>query len=218
MAFCNSCGESLQSGVKFCAKCGAAQPAGTSSPAVPVAAPASTTAAPAAAQPQGSNAVKIVLIIVAIFVGLGILGAGMAAFVGWRIAHHTRVTEKNGNVRVESPFGTVESTTNPDEAARNLGVDVYPGAKMQKTDAANINIAGMHTVSAQFETDDSPDKVADFYKAKFPNANVSVGDQDHYTIVSTSEKNMITINIEPSDGKTLIHIASVSGKHVGASE
>jgi len=211
MAFCNSCGESLATGAKFCAKCGASQPAGASSSSVPVATP---TAAPAT-QPQGGNAVKIILIIVAIFVGLGILGAGMAAFVGWRIAHHTRVTEKNGNVRVESPFGTVESTSNPDEVAKNLGVEIYPGATLQKDDAANINVAGMHTVSAQFETTDSADKVGEFYKSKYPNANVSVGDQGHYTIVSTDQKNLITINIEPSDGKTLIHIASVSGKHVG---
>lgn len=211
MAFCNSCGESLASGAKFCAKCGAAQPAGASSSSVPVAA---ATAAPAT-QPQGGNAVKIILIIVAIFVGLGIIGAGMAAFVGWRIAHHTRVTEKDGNVRVESPFGTVESTSNPDEVAKNLGVEIYPGATLQKNDAANINVAGMHTVSAQFETTDPADKVGEFYKSKYPNANVSVGDQGRYTIVSTDQKNLITINIEPSDGKTLIHIASVSGKHVG---
>ena len=211
MAFCNSCGESLAAGAKFCAKCGAAQPAGASSSSVPVAAPTPAVTT----QPQGGNAVKIILIIVAIFVGLGVIGAGMAAFVGWRIAHHTRVTEKNGNVRVESPFGTVESTSNPDEVAKNLGVEIYPGATLEKDDAANINVAGMHTVSAQFETTDSAEKVSEFYKSKFPNANFSSGNQGNYTIVSTDQKNLITINIEPSDGKTLIHIASVSGKHVG---
>jgi len=87
MAFCNSCGERLEGGARFCAKCGAAQPAGAATPVA--AAPAAPAPAPAA-QPQSSNALKIILIIVAVFVGLGILGVGTAAFIGWRIAHHTR--------------------------------------------------------------------------------------------------------------------------------
>jgi len=209
MAFCNSCGERLEGGARFCAKCGAAQPAGAATPVA--AAPAAPAPAPAV-QPQSSNALKIILIIVAVFVGLGILGVGTAAFIGWRIAHHTRITNKDGNVRVESPFGTVESSNNADDAARNLGVDIYPGATMRKGNAANITIAGMHTVSAEFETTDSAEKVADFYKSKFPDANMTMADQGRTTIVSNDKKNLITINIEPSDDKTVIHIANVSGK------
>jgi hypothetical protein len=211
MAFCNSCGERLESGARFCAKCGAAQPGGA---ATPVATPAAPSPAPAG-QPQSSSALKVILIIVAVFVGLGVLGVGTAAFIGWRIAHHTRITDKDGNVRVESPFGTIESSNNADETARNLGVDIYPGAKMRKGNSANISIAGMHTVSAEYETDDAADKVADFYRAKFPNANVTATDQGRTTIVSTDQKNLITVNIEPTDGKTVIHIANVSGKRMG---
>lgn len=212
MAFCNSCGERLESGARFCAKCGAGQPAGAAAPAATTAPPAPAAAGP---QPQSSSALKIILIIVAVFVGLGVLGVGTAAFIGWRIAHHTRITDKNGNVRVESPFGTIESSNNADDTARNIGVDIYPGATMRKGNAANITMAGVHTVSAEYETDDSADKVADFYKAKFPDANISATDQGHTTIVSSDKKNLITINIEPSEGKTVIHIANVSGKGLG---
>jgi hypothetical protein len=217
MAFCNSCGEKLDTGARFCAKCGASQPGGATMPVTP-SSPAPSALTPAAgAQPQSSNALKIILIIVAVFVGLGILGAGTAAFIGWRIAHHTRVTDKDGNVRVESPFGTIESNNNQEETEHNLGVEIYPGATMKKGNSANITVAGMHTSSAEFETGDSADKVADFYKSKFPNANVTTTDGDHTTIVSTDKKNLITISIEPAEGKTVIHIANVSGKGMSGS-
>lgn len=203
MAFCNSCGANLQSGARFCPKCGASQPVSGTTPVASASAPATP--------PQGSSALKIILIVVAVIVVLGILGAGTVAVIGWRIARHTRIHEQNGNVRVETPFGTVESTDNPEQAARNLGIEVYPGARVLKGNTAAIG--GTHTVTAEFESDDSADKVAAFYKSKLPNANINVADQDHYTIVST-DKNLITINIEPQDGKTHIHIANISGKQM----
>jgi len=213
VAFCNSCGASLESGARFCAKCGATQPV---SGTVPVAASPSVSPTPVA-QPQSSSALKVVLIIVAVIVVLGVVGIATLSFVAWRIARHTRIENRNGNVHVESPFGTVETTTNPEDAAKNLGIDLYPGAQLLKGNAANVNIAGMHTVAAQFETDDSADKVAAFYQSKLPNAQVSAHDSDRYGIVATNNNNLLTISIEPQDGKTLIKISSVSGKGVGGS-
>jgi hypothetical protein len=203
MAFCNSCGTTLAAGARFCPKCGGAVPAG--------AAVTSVTPAPAAA-PQGSSALKIILIVVAVIFVLGVLGIGTIAFVVRRIAHRSHIDNRDGNVRVETPFGMVQSTNNPDEAARNLGVDSYPGARVLKGNSATIG--GMHTVEAEFESDDPADKVMAFYSSRFPNANVTNKDQNRYTIVSTDKKNLITINIEPEDGKTRIKIASVSGKNL----
>lgn len=200
MAFCNSCGATVEAAAKFCPKCGAGVPATAASPSVPAAAPAS------------SSGLKIVLIVVGVIFALGILGTIAATFIGWRIASRTHVEGRNGNVRVQTPFGTVESTDNPSDAARNLGVALYPGAKVLKGNAADVTFGGMHSVAAQFETDDPPEKVAEFYKSQFPKANVSVSDEKHYAIVSTADKNIITINIEPEDGKTMIHIANVTGK------
>ena len=205
MAFCNSCGNNLEAGARFCPKCGAAQPGSTVAPI----APAAGSPTP---PPKGGSAARVVLILIAGIVALAAITIGGLTFVGLRIARHTRVDSKDGSVRVQSPFGTIESTTNPEDAARSLGVDVYPGAHITKGNAANINVAGIHTVAAEFETDDSADKVAEFYKSKFPDANVNVSDGDHYTIVSTNKKNVITINIEPGGDGTLFHIASVSGK------
>jgi len=204
MAFCNSCGATLDAGAKFCNKCGTTQPTAPPSSTTPV---AMTSAAP-----KSNNALKIILIVVAVIVGLGVLGVGVASFVAYRIATHTRVHNRDGNVRVETPFGTVQTSTDPDEAARNLGIDVYPGAQVVKGSSSNMNMGNMHTASAEFESNDPVSSVAEFYKSKLPGANVVSSSSDHYSIISTEKKNMLTINIEPRDGKTRIQIARVSGK------
>jgi hypothetical protein len=157
------------------------------------------------------------LTVVGVVVILFILGTTAVLFVGWRIAKQVHVEKNGDNVRVTSPFGSVESTNNTDDIARELGTDSYPGSTIENGNASSTNIGGMHTVAAQFDTDDPPGKVAEFYKRKFPSANVSVANEDHYTIVSSANQNLITINIEPDGDKTRIHIASVSGRHVSGS-
>ncbi len=208
MAFCNSCGATLDPAAKFCAKCGA----------VIAGAPVTSPVATAPAPPQGNNAVKIILIVVAVIVGLGIIGSVTATFIGLRIARHTHVTQDGKHVKVETPMGTVESSENADDAVKNIGMDVYPGAQVMQNNAANVNVAGMHTVTVNLQTDDPPEKVAEFYKSQLPHANVNVSDDKHYTIVSTHNKNLITVNIGPEDGKTVINIASVSGNAAAGAE
>ena len=204
MAFCNSCGATLEPGAKFCPKCGTT---------VPMAAAVPTTVPPAPASPsQGSGALKVILIVVAVIFVLGILGIGTLVFVVRRVAQNSHVQNKDGNVRVVTPFGTVQSTNNPDEASRNLGIDLYPGARVLKGNSATIG--GMHTVEAEFESDDPAEKVMAFYSSKLPTANVTTKDQNHYAIVSTDNNNLINIKIEPVNGKTRIKIANVTGKNV----
>jgi hypothetical protein len=212
MAFCNSCGATLDGGAKFCNKCGTTQPG--SAAAAPVF--TSPGAAPGTA-PKNSGALKIILIVVAVIVVFGILAVGAFSFFAYRIATHSRVHNENGNVRVETPFGTVDTSTNPGEAARNLGIDVYPGAEVVKGTTSDMTMGNMHTATADFETSDPASTVAEFYKSKVPNANVVSSSSDHYAIISTDKKNMLSINIEPKNGRTRIHIAKISGKIVGRS-
>ncbi len=149
MAFCNSCGATLDGGAKFCNKCGATQPgAAAGAPVFPPATPA-----PGAPQKSG-GALKIILIVVAVIVVFGILAIGAFSFFAYRIARHSRVHNENGNVRVETPFGTVNTTTDPNEAARNLGIDSYPGAEVVKGTTSDMTMGNMHTASADFETSD----------------------------------------------------------------
>jgi hypothetical protein len=213
MAFCNSCGATLDSGAKFCNKCGTTQPGAAA--AAPVLSPGA--AAPGTPQKSG-GALKVILIVVAVIVVFGILAVGAFSFFAYRIARHSRVHNENGNVRVETPFGTVNTTTDPNEAARNLGIDSYPGAEVVKGTTSDLTMGNMHTASADFETSDPVSTVAEFYKSKVPNANVVSSTGDHYAIISTDKKNMLTINIEPKNGRTRIHITKISGKMVGGGD
>ena len=75
----------------------------------------------------GSSALKIILIVVAVIIGLGILGVGTVAYFIHRAVKSVHVENRDGNVKVHTPFGNVETTDDPEDAAKNLGVDVYPG-------------------------------------------------------------------------------------------
>ena len=204
MAFCNSCGAALESGTKFCNKCGAAASAGNASPG------ASTPAAVPGTQPkQGSSAVKIILIVVAVLVGLGIIGIGTVSYIGYRIAKSSHVTERNGRVSIDSPLGSMEANGNAEDAAKDIGLDLYPGATPKKNGSVTMTIAGVHTTTAVLETSDSASKVAEFYRAKLPNANYS-SQGDNYSMYSGGKDDMTTVSIQGQGDTTTIQLTRVS--------
>jgi hypothetical protein len=203
MAFCNSCGATLNQGTKFCNKCGAAVPAGAAISGATSTAPVPT---------GGSSALKVILIVVAVIVLVGILGIATVGIIGYRIAKSSHVSQNGDHVKVETPFGSVESSKDPDQAAKDLGVDLYPGAEVQRNGASSVSMGSVHTVTAVFETGDAPDKVCSFYKSRFPRAMVTTSDQNHCTIVSNDQKNMITINVEAGGDNTRLQITNVSKK------
>jgi hypothetical protein len=217
VAFCNSCGASIAPGTRFCNKCGAAVLASSPAAAAPsvvaagsVAPPPSTPAGSAPPPTSGGGALKAILIVVGVIVLVGILGVASLGFFAWRVARHTRVRHDGDKVRVETPFGSVQTTNDPQATARDLGVDLYPGAQVLKEGATSATFGAMHTSTLNFETSDSVDKVCGFYKPKFPNAMVMTSDVNQCTIVSNDKKNMITITAKSENDKTRIVIANVS--------
>ena len=118
-------------------------------------------------------------------------------------------------MKVETPFGNLETTKDPQDAARNLGVDLYPGAQVMKEGSVSMTFGNVHTAALTFETSDSIDKVCSFYKPKFPNATVVSSDDNQCNIVSNDQKNMITINAKIENGKTKIVISNVNRKADG---
>ncbi len=214
MAFCNSCGSSLAEGTRFCNKCGAAV-TGTAAPAastVPAAYTASPSSSPAPVTGGGSNALKTILIIVAVIVVIGIFGLAALTFVGIRMAKRTHVTQEGDNVKVETPFGRMETSKDPEQAAKDLGIELYPGAEVQKEGASSATFGPIHTVTASFASSDSLDKVCSFYKSKFPRATVRTSDQDRCTIVANDPPNMTTVNVEADGDGSKFQITSVSKK------
>ena len=212
MAFCNKCGTAITQGTRFCNKCGAPILASGFSSTAPSPAPSTPTATPTQAAPQGSNALKVVLIVVGAVIVIGVLAVGALTFVGLHIAKRSRIHEEGDRVKVETPFGTVESTKDPEQVAKNLGIDIYPGAEVQKDGASSSVFGNLRTVTANFESSDSVDKVCTFYKARFPNANVSTSQENHCTIVSTAPPNVTTINVESRGSGAKFQISTVAKK------
>jgi len=167
---------------------------------------------PAPVPTGGSSALKVILIVVAVIVGIGILGVATVGIIGYRIAKSSHVTQNGDHVKVDTPFGTVETSKDPEQAAKDLGVDVYPGAEVQRNGASSVSMGNMHTVTALFETNDAPDKVCSFYKSRFPGAMVTTSERNHCTIVSNNQKNMVTINVESRGENTKLQITNVSKK------
>ena len=81
--------------------------------------------------------------------------------------------KKNEKVDIQTPFAKLKVNTS-DKAADN-GIPVYPGAHLRPADdgdnhSANIDMGaagfGLKVIAAEYETDDSPEKVKSFYQDK----------------------------------------------------
>ena len=242
-AFCTKCGTPLNEGMAFCTKCGApaaAASAGSSpTPYTPPAAsspqaytppaytppasnaPGYASAPPsytpvAAAPPQkgGNTALKIVLIIVAVFVGLGILSAAGVSYFVYRASKVVHVSNDGKGVELSTPAGTF-SAGDTAVSASDLGIDPYPGANQQKG-AVRINTPKGSMVTAVFETNDPLDKVLSFYKDKM-GSGASAFQSDKGAVLTLADETkktnvMVTIGTDDSnDGKTTITITHSIG-------
>jgi len=200
-SFCAKCGAALSTGEQFCKSCGAPAVAVPQPTAFqPIGAPAKT----------GGNAVKIILIVVAIVVGLGLLGLGAIGYVGYRVSRGVHVSGPGGTVTMETPEGKI--TTNPTETftASDLGTDPYPGAQSGRG-GMRMQLPTGSMVTGVFLTSDSKSQVIDFYKSKLGSAAVvmessngaviSANKGEHEAIVVT-----ITANKSEDEGKTRVTI------------
>jgi hypothetical protein len=201
MAFCNSCGAQLAEGTKFCGKCGAGITGGPATPQAIAPGPPPSTGS--------SSALKIVLVIVGVIVLIGVLGVATIGIIGYRVAKSAKVSQKGDNVKVETPFGNMETSTDPQKTAEELGIDIYPGAEVEKAGTASVTLGSLHTVTAKFESNDSVDKVCDFYRSKVPNATVQSSDQSQCSIVAAGEGNSTTITAHSSGDGSRFEIVVV---------
>jgi hypothetical protein len=159
-----------------------------------------------------SGALKIILIIIGIIVLIGILGMVTCGVIVHRIAKSAHVSQKGDNVKVETPFGNMETSTDPAKTAEELGVEIYPGAEPQKNGSASVTFGSLHTVTAVFESSDSVDKVCDFYRTKFPNATVSSSDHSQCSIFSGDKGNSMTITVISRGDGSRFTIAKLTKK------
>lgn len=201
--FCAKCGAEVSPGKQFCTACGAPVAA---APAVVM--PAQPAAAPAG---SGASAVKIVLIVVAVFVGLGIIGAGIFGFTVWRVARSLHVSNQGGQVTIGTPGGgSITANSTQKFSSTDLGTDIYPGATSGKG-GMRITLPSGSSVTATFVTPDSKDQVVSFYKDKF-GSEASVFDSSNSAMITVQkgkqESVMVTVtpNASQYGGKTQITI------------
>lgn len=197
--FCAKCGAALSPGTQFCAACGA--PLAAAAPAFQ----------PGVAPPKsGSSALKIVLIIIAVFVGLGILGAGAFGFFVWRVAHSIHVSGAGNDVTVTTPLGKIGANAEESFTPSDLGTDIYPGAQSGKG-GMRMSLPTGTMVTAVYLTSDSKDQVLAFYKSRF-GSNAASYDTPNGSVLTLNknqqESVVVTINASSSDnsGKTQIVI------------
>jgi hypothetical protein len=170
---------------------------------------------PVAAPPpkSGPSALKIILIIVAIFAGLGIIGAGIIGYGVYRVAHSIH-KDANGEITINTPKGAITENPNETITASDLGIAIYPGATQGKG-SLRMTIGGKSMVTANFLTPDSPDKVFAFYKDKVgPNAQtMSTGSGGIITMQSGSNSVTVTVAQSPNEnnGETQITIVNTTG-------
>jgi len=199
--FCAKCGAALSAGEQVCKSCGAS--------AVAVAPPLATQPIGVPVK-SGGNAVKIILIIVTVVVGLGILGLGAASYAVYRFSRAVHMSGPGGQVTMETPAGKL--TANPSETftASDLGTDLYPGAQSIRG-GMRMQMPTASMVTGVFLTSDSKQQVVDFYKGKLGSA-ANVVESSEGAVISVSkgqqESIVVTITARPSrdEGKTRVTI------------
>jgi hypothetical protein len=186
---------------------------------VPIAQPAVVAVPVVAAPAKSGGALKVILIIVAVFVGLGVLAMGAVGYIGYRVAHSIKVSGKGDKVSISVPGGgTFSANTSEKFTASDLGVDIYPGATAGKGGARMSTNAGSW-ITAIYVTPDSQDKVLAFYKDKL-GSDASFMESSGGSVVtlkkSEQEAVVVTITANSSEysGKTqiaIMHTTSTKG-------
>jgi hypothetical protein len=183
-------------------------PASSAPPSAYAPPPAYAGVGTAPPQKSGNTALKIILIIVAVFVGLGILGAAGVSYVVYRASKVVHVNHDGSAVELTTPGGTF-SAGDTAVSASDLGIDLYPGASQQKG-AVRISTPKGSTVTAVFETTDSLDKVIAWYKDKLGSgASIFQSEKSAVLTLADDAKKtsvMVTISNEDNDGKTKIAV------------
>jgi len=215
--YCGKCGAEVPPNQQSCGSCGAPVAGGAAyAPVQPV--PMQPLAAPAK---TGPSALKIVLIVVAVVVGLGILGVGTFSYVIYRAVHKMHVTTsgsgENAKMTMNLPGGTISTGTAETFSASDLGTDIYPGAVAGKG-GARMTLPTGSWVTAIYVTPDSKDQVVSFYKSRL-GSEVSVYESADSAVISVQKGKQesiivtVTANKAEYNGKTQIAIVhTVSNK------
>ena len=159
---------------------------------------------------QGSSAVKIILIIVAVIVCLGIAVVGVVGYGFYRVSKAVHKDLTTGKVTIDTPNGTISAISDATLTEADLGTAIYPGAEQAKG-SAKLNLGAGPMVTGVFLTSDPKEKVVAFYKDQLGSSAQDLESGDSALLMLT-KANRESINITVSqragqfNGKTHITI------------
>jgi hypothetical protein len=159
---------------------------------------------------QGSSAVKIILIIVAVIVCLGMAVVGVVGYGFYRVSKAVHKDLTTGKVTIDTPNGPISAITDEKLTEADLGTAIYPGAEQAKG-SAKLNLGAGPMVTGVFLTSDPKEKVTAFYKDQLGSGaeNMESGDSALLMLTKANKESInITISQKASqfDGKTRITI------------
>jgi hypothetical protein len=169
--------------------------------AAPIPAPNSTVQRP-------SSALKILLMVLGGIFLLAVLIIGAAVFFVKQAVDRSAIetSEDGKGVKVQTPFGNVESSADVDKIMEKMGVPVYPSAEAVEHGASRITMNQVEVMNAMFDTEDAPEQVLAFYRGKFPDAEVIDTPENKTLMQGDKSSDHLLIAIHTSDGKTRITV------------
>ena len=158
---------------------------------------------------SGNTVLKIVLIVIAVFVLLGVVVAGVIGVSVYKIAKGAH-KDGNGNVSISTPGGTITTGQSANVSAADLGIDLYPGATTSEG-SMNMKTPNGSMVTAVYLSPDPADKIVTFYKEKLGD-QASIVQTSNGTVLSAGEKdrNNVVITITPEGTSSKIAIVHVT--------
>ncbi|HLA40788.1 MAG TPA: hypothetical protein VJ417_12375 [Candidatus Glassbacteria bacterium] len=150
---------------------------------------------------------KVILIVLGVFIGLGILAGAAVMFGIWGLSRTVHVDPSGENVRIATPMGDMTmGKTEVTEA--ELGVAIYPGATGEQG-SFRLGTAEGSMGTFVFRTPDSPEQVLEFYRGQL-GETVDMVTTPQGGVITSAPSNqegfMITVGRDDSDGTTIISI------------
>jgi hypothetical protein len=157
---------------------------------------------PQSAQPAKSSggALKVILMVVAIAVGIGVLAAGKLGFAGWRASQSTPANAKTKDALFSIPgIGSIATGSDATADPSQLGAPVYPGA-VQEKGAVSVGTSKAAGAEARFTTSDPVSQVVSFYTSNMTGAIVAATASGAVINAGPSATDRVTVTITPGSG------------------
>ena len=196
---CAKCGAARATTSGFCNFCGTPVAAGPTQPIPPGGQQAAVSAAPQPAKSSG-GALKVILIVVAIVVGIGIVGASALGFAAWRVSKLIAANKKSNDAVFSIPgLGAISTGNDATADPSQLGAPVYPGA-VQEKGAVSLGTSAAAGAQAHFTTGDPVSQVVDFYTSNLPGAILASTASATVLNAGPSATDRVTVTISPGSG------------------